>query len=102
MASPKNAKEFLMSPQGVQVVLIATALIGGYLIYTKAKTEAAKIATGVDVTNPQNFANRAFEAMGKQMTGDPNFTLTNQVLKWFPSLRSDAEKKFSESMRNTK
>ena len=99
MSNPKNAKEFLMSKQGVTVVLIAAGLIGGYLVYTKAKQE---LQTSLNPASAKNLANRSVEALGKQITGNPNFTVTDQLLKTFPFLRSDAEKKFSESMRNTK
>jgi len=96
MSTPKNAKEFFMSKQGVTVVLIGAALIGGYLVYIRAKKE---LATSLNPSSAKNLANRSIEAFGREVTGNPNFTVTEQLLKTFPFLRSDAEKKFSESMR---
>ncbi len=67
---------------------IAIAVFGGvvYMLYRKAAVTGA-----FDPTNPRNLAYRATNAIGAQLTGDPNFTFGS----WLYDLTPWTEKNIS-------
>ena len=96
MTDKGTVRKFFESSQGQKVILWGTVAVGGYLLYRYLKSNLGK---KLDISSPENAINSAVESVGAKITGNPNWTVTDQLLNTFPWLKSSAEKQFEASQK---